>query len=61
MIVIVFEQGAPKSAVSQCEKILDLPESRCSLLKVVIFYHLCTSSILCEKKSDYEVAGHVLG
>lgn len=30
------EKGAPKSAVSQCEKILDLPESRCSLLKVVI-------------------------
>jgi len=30
------EKGIPKSAISQCEKILDLPEARCSLLKVII-------------------------
>jgi hypothetical protein len=31
----VFEQGRPRTAITHCEKILDLPEARCSLLKVI--------------------------
>lgn len=33
---VVIEQGIPRSAISECTKILDLPDARCSLLKVSI-------------------------
>ncbi|KAG0622625.1 hypothetical protein M758_3G112200 [Ceratodon purpureus] len=30
------DKGRPKTAITQCEKVLDLPEARCTLLKVII-------------------------
>jgi 23S rRNA-/tRNA-specific pseudouridylate synthase len=55
----LMEQGISRSALTECEKVLDLPEARCSLLKVVIktgrwhqirkhlnhrAYHVCSTS-----------------
>jgi hypothetical protein len=31
-------QGISRSALTECEKVLDLPEARCSLLKVCILF-----------------------
>ncbi len=34
----LMEQGISRSALTECEKVLDLPEARCSLLKVCILF-----------------------